>query len=268
MDILKSTSKSSDSPKQPDTERRSFMWKLGAAMSAVLASAVAGISMKPRVVHGAGLNAQVDQLSNQLGILEDANAIRRLHQTYETYLDKGMYKEVVNLFADDGVVVFNGGIFMGKDRGVMRLYCDHFSSGLTGKRIEPAPGFQPDTEQQEDIIEVSPDRRSARARFAYSIQVGAPIISDLQLVKMVRLHGEGIMKWWEGGTYEVSYVRDTKNSTWKIKRLEYRVQSKADFRPGKSYARPISVPTFSNVYPEDPAGPDKLIHPAQGLRKG
>jgi hypothetical protein len=266
MDILKSTSNPSHIPSHPDTGRRSFIWKIGAVMSALLASAVPAMS-KPSVNNDADLKAKVDRLSKQVGMLEDENAIRGLHQTYENLLNNRMYEEVVNLFTDDGEVVFNGGVFKGRKRGVHRLYCDHFRSGLTGKKIEPAPGFQPDTEQQEDIVDVSPDRRSARARFAYSIQVGAPIISDSQLVKMARLHGQGIMKWWEGGTYEVSYVRDIKDSTWKIKSLEYRVQSKADFRPGKSYARPISVPPFSKVYPEDPAGPDRLIHPAQGLRK-
>jgi hypothetical protein len=266
MDILKSTSKPNDTPKHPNTGRRSFMWKIGAAMSAVLATAVPGMS-RPRINQDTGLKAQVDQLSKQIGIFEDKNAIHKLHQTCEILLTNRMYEEVVNLFTDDGEVIFNGGVFKGKKRGVRRLYCDHFSSGLTGNKIEPAPGFQADTEQQQDIIEVSPDRRSARARFSYSIQVGAPIISDSQLVRMAHLHGEGIMKWWEGGIYEVSYVKDIKDGGWKIKRFEYRVLSKADYRPGKSYARPISVPPFTKVYPEDPAGPDKLIHPGQGLWK-
>ena len=82
---------------------------------------------------------------------------------------------------------------------------------------------------------------------------------------MARLHGEGIMKWWEGGIYEVSYLKDMKDGGWKIKRLEYRVLSKADYRPGKSCARPISVPLFSKVYPADPAGPDSLTDNDQEL---
>jgi len=261
MDILKSISKPNDTPKHPNTGRRSFMWKIGAAMSAILASAVSSMS-RPRINRDTGLNPQVDQLSNKLGILEDENAIRSLHQAYENLLNNGMYEEVVNLFADDGEIVYNGGVFKGRNGGVRRLYCDHFRAGFTGKKIDPAPGFRPDIEQQLDIIQVAADRKSASARLPYSIQVGAPIISDSQLVKMARLHGEGIMKWWEGGIYEVSYVKDIKDGSWKIKRLEYRVLSKADYRPGKPYARPISVPPFSKAYPEDPAGPDRLITPA------
>lgn len=256
MDILKQTSKSSDSPNQPNTERRSFMWKLGVALSVVLPSAVAGIS-KPRVGHGASLKAQVDQLSNQLGIHEDTNAIRALHQTYESYLDRCMYEEVVNLFADDGEVFYNGGFFAGKEGGVRRLYCEHFRAGFTGKKIEPAPGFELDPAQLQDIVEVAPDRKSAQARFAYSLQVGAPMISDSQLVEMARLQGQGIIKWWEGGIQEVSYVKE--GGSWKIKRLEYRVIAKANHSPGRSCAKPIDVPVFSETYPADPTGPDKLI---------
>ncbi len=258
MDIKISTSNSSDNSNQPDTGRRSFMWKIGAAMSVLLASAAPGMA-RSRVDQGAGMKTKVDQLYNQLGIFEDANAIRRLHQTYETCLDNAMYEEVVNLFTDDGEAIFNGGVFLGKKKGVRRLFCNLFSLGLIGKKIEPAPGFQPDLDQQQDNVQVAPDRRSAKARFAYSIQVGAPIISDSQLVKMARLQGQGILKWWEGGVYEVSYIKDMKDDGWKIKRLEYHTLSRTDYRPGKSYARLISVPSFTKAYPEDPTGPDKLV---------
>jgi hypothetical protein len=258
MAILKLNKGSNRSPKQPgnDPGRRSFLWKAGAAVSAVLASSVAAIS-SPRVDQDTGLKDQVDQLSNQLGIHEDKSAIRALHQTYESYLDRGMYEEVVNLFVYDGEVFYKGGIFTGKEQGVRRLYCDHFRAGLTGKRIEPAPGFELDPAQLQDMVKVARDRKSARAQFAYSIQVGAPIISDSQLVEMARLQGQAIIKWWEGGIHEVSYVKE--GDSWKIKRLEYRVIAKAKYAPGRSYAKPIHVPSFSKTYPADKTGPDKLV---------
>lgn len=256
MDILKPTSQSGDGPKQPNTGRRSFIWKTGAAMSAVLASTVAGIS-KPKADPNAGLKDQISRLSNQVGSLEDAMAIRRLHQVYESHLDKGRYEEVVSLFTDDGEVVFNGGVFAGKNKGVRRLYCDLFSSGLTGKKIEPAPGFELDSAQLQDIVEVAPDRKSAKAQFPYSMQVGTPMTEDSQLVKMARLQGGGILKWWEGGIHEASCVKD--GDGWKIKKLEYRVTAKANYKPGRANARSIEVARFSKTYPADPTGPDKLI---------
>jgi hypothetical protein len=65
MDIFKGAPKPSDSPEQPDTGRRSFMWKVGAGMSAVLAFAVPGMS-KPGIDLDTELKARVDQLRNLL----------------------------------------------------------------------------------------------------------------------------------------------------------------------------------------------------------
>ena len=243
--------------KQTDTGRRSFIWKVGAGMSAVLAAAVPAIA-KPVISNEKKLRIRVNSLSKQVAILENKKSIRKLHKAYEDLLDKRMYSGVLNMFTNDAEVIFNGGVFKGT-RGVKRLFCSHFSSGMTGKRIDPAPGFQLNLEQQQDMIEISPDLKSAKSGFTYSIQVGSPIKSDSQLVKMARLQGEGIMKWWEGGVYEVAYVNNIKDGNWKIKRLEYRVLSKADYRPGRTYAKPISVPSFSKVYPKEPTGPDKLI---------
>ena len=243
--------------KQTDTGRRSFIWKVGAGMSAVLAAAVPAIA-KPVISNDKKLRIRVNSLSKQVAILETKKSIRKLHKAYEDLLDKCMYSEVLNMFTDDAEVIFNGGVFKGT-RGVKRLFCSHFSSGMTGKRIDPAPGFQLNPEQQQDMVEISPDLKSAKAGFTYSIQIGSPIKSDSQLVKMARLQGEGIMKWWEGGIYEVAYVKDIKDGNWKIRRLEYRVLSRADYRPGRTYAKPVSVSSFSKVYPEDQTGPDKLI---------
>jgi hypothetical protein len=240
MPTLKSTSETGKSPK-PDAGRRSFIRKTGAAMTAVLASAAVGVS-----------KSKTDA-ADPLQILEDMNAIRNLHKTYETRLDKGMYEEVVSLFSEDAEVFYNGGIFKGR-KGVQRLYVDHFSRGVTGKRIEPAPGFQP---EQQETIEVAPDRKTAKARFPYSIQVGEPMTANSSLVEMARLQGEGIVKWWEGGIYEAAYVK--LGESWRIKRLEYRTASKADYKPGQTYARPMDVPAFSSAFPENPTGPDKLI---------
>lgn len=241
----------SDKKSRPATGRRSFVFKAGAAVSAALASAAAGFS-KP----GAGPDAEVKRLSHQLGILEDEREVRRLHQSYESLLDQGMYDEVAALFADDAEVVFNGGVFAGKDKGVCRLYSRVFRAGLTGKKIGPHHGSSLDEAQASITVEA--DRRSARARFPYCIQVGTPMPSDLPLVQMARLHGGGIMKWCESGTCEVSYVKDN-GGTWKIKKLEYRVLSQTDYRQGRAYANPVDVPQFVRTFPGDPAGPDRLI---------
>ena len=241
------TSESVDRSK-PINGRRSFIRKTGAALSALVASAAAGFS-RPAAGPAAGLKAPVDRLP-------DADAVRSLHRTYESRLDRHMFEDVVALFAAEAEVVYNGGLFHGKE-GIRRLYCSHFASGLTGKRIEPAPGFAPDPAQQPDVVAIADDRKTATGRFPYSIQVGAPMTGDSSLVEMARLQGQGVVQWWEGGIQEASYVRE--GGAWKIKRLEYRVMSKADYRPGRSNARPITVPQFSEAYPRNPNGPDRIV---------
>jgi hypothetical protein len=251
MDVLKSLSRQ-------NTGRRSFLRKAGASMSAALAVAVPGISSR-RANKGDDLETEINRLSHRLGILEDEKAIRTLHRTYETFLDNGMYEEVVGLFAEDAEAVFNGGVFKGRKAGVSRLYCERFRAGLTGKKVGPAPGFEAHSKRPQQTIKVSDDRLSAAAQFPYSMQVGAPMESDSSLVQLARLHGGGIAKWCESGTYTISYAKDSKNGGWEIKRLECRVLSKTDYRPGKTYAGPVSIPLFAKTYPEDPAGPDRLV---------
>lgn len=247
MDNLKTKAHSTKSP-EPVSGRRSFMWKAGAAMSAAVASAVVGVS-GTKLDPGPGSQ-------KRLGSREDAEAIRRLYQKHAAYIDRGMYEEAVDMFAENSKAVFNGGIFLGKDRGIRRMYCQLFNSGMTGRKIEPAPGFELDPEQQHEIVEVAADGKSATGQFPYSIQVGTPMKEDSSLVTMARLQGGGIVKWWEGGICEISCIKT--GEAWKIQRLEYRATAKADYRPGRSYAKQINTVDFAKCFPEDPDGPDKL----------
>jgi hypothetical protein len=254
MNILKSKS---DTQKQADKGRRSFLWKAGAGMSAVLAAAVPGYA-KTVFSSDKNVKTNIDDLSRQVAILENEKSINVLHKQFEELLDNGRYSDIPGMFTDNAEVIFNGGVFKGNS-GIKRLFCDCFASGMTGRRIDHAPGFELKPEQKNIIkITPAPDQKSAKAMFTYSIQVGAPIDSDSTLVKMARLQGEGIRKWWEGGVYELSYVNDAVKG-WKIDRLEYKTMAKADYKPGRSYAKPISVPMFSKVYPAEPFGPDRLV---------
>jgi hypothetical protein len=214
------------------------------------------------VDEGPRSGASVDQLTRRLALLEDELAIRRLHEAFEICLDGGMYEDVVDLFTEDAEVAFNGGVFEGRARGVRRLYVDRLGPRLAGRRMEVPPGFQASGTRQAGVVTVATDRKSADARFPYSIQVGAPMAPDSQLARMARLHGEGILRWWEGGTYGASYARDASDGRWRMRRLEYRAQSRAD----RSGVRSMSVPLFSKVFPEDPVGPERLLSQADRLK--
>jgi len=193
------------------------------------------------------LEKQVRELSNQIGILEDVHAIRRLHHAYGYYIDKCLYDETVDLFADGGEVRFMGGIFKGK-AGVRRLYVDRFRKNFTNGKNGPVFGFLLDHPQMQDVIDVASDRKTAKARFRCTMQAGRHEKAEGQT-----------RQWWEGGLYENSYLRE--NGVWKIQILNYRPVWHADYETGWAHTRPQYVPFFSETYPKDPAGPDELENP-------
>jgi hypothetical protein len=227
--------------------RRSFIWKLGAGASAAVAAVAAG---KPA--------AAIDDPAVRAAMLEEELKLRRLHQLFGQALDKGRHEEVISMFADDAEVLFNGGVFSGRERGVARLYRDRFAAGKSGGRIEPAPGFELAADQQQDVVRVAQDLRSAAAVFPYSIQVGVPFETESSLAAMARLHGEGVRTWWEGGLYRIAYRNDA-TGKWQISRLEYDTQTRADWRSGKRHAQPIEVARFTARFPQDLHGPDSLV---------
>jgi hypothetical protein len=231
--------------------RRSFFWKIGAGFSAALVPA--GASGGADVEHG-----PTDDPALRAALLEEEKALRQLHQSFEQAQDKGLLDDVVGMFAEDAEVVFNGGVFRGRSRGVSRLYRDRFRAGRSGGRMEPAPGFELAASEQRESVLVAPDRLSAVAVFPYSIQVGAPIEAESSLVSMARVHGEGVRTWWEGGAYHVEYRKDV-DGRWTIGRLDYRTLARADYRSGRTYAAPIAVARLSSRFPADPFGPDELI---------
>lgn len=247
MDIFRS--RKARTAHSTDSGRRSFIWKVTAGVG----SAVASTAVVARTEAPAPGNPAL-----KAALLEEEKALRKLHQTFEQAMDRGLHEEVIGMFADDAQVVFNGGLFAGRSQGVSRLYRDHFQAGRTGRRMDAAPGFELAADQQRDSVEVSADRLTAKAAFTYSIQVGAPVESVSSLASMARLHGEGVQTWWEGGVYHVSYRKDAAGR-WQISRLEYDTLSRADYRSGRSYAQPISVARFSKRFPEDLQGPDALV---------
>jgi carotenoid cleavage dioxygenase len=144
-------------------------------------------------------------------LLEEEKAVRHLHQAFEQAQDKGLHEDIVGMFAEDAEVLYNGGVFRTRDEGVSRLYRERLPAGKSGRRMEPAPGFELAADQQRDSVQVAPDRLTANAVFPYSIQAGTPIDSESSLASMARLHGEGVRTWWEGGAYHVTYRKDRMN---------------------------------------------------------
>jgi hypothetical protein len=201
------------------------------------------------------LARQLAQLSNEVGILSDVHAIRRLQHAYGYYLDKCLYDEVVDLFSGKGDVRFMGGVFKAK-AGLRRLYCDRFRKSFTSGHNGPVYGFLLDHLQLQDIVDVAPDRSTACGRFRCFMQAGSHESKQSFAPGMPS-------QWWEGGIYENVFIRE--NGVWKIKVLNYRAVYHGLYDKGWAHTPANFVPSFSTVYPTDPLGPDELTEPKPAL---
>jgi len=203
------------------------------------------------------LEDRIASLEHQLGIQEDIHAVRRLQYAYGYFIDKCMYDETVDLFAEDGEVWFLNGIFRGR-AGVHRLYCESFRERFTGGRNGPVPGFLLDHPQLQAIVDVAPDRQTARVRARSTMQAGRhEDYSDPDRF------GWATRQWWEGGIYENQYVKE--DGVWKIKVLNYRPFWHADFETGWARSPARYVPPFDKLFPENPLGPDELLTESREL---
>jgi len=194
------------------------------------------------------LKQDIAALRHQVGVLEDKAAIRELHWTYGYLIDYCQYKDVVQLFAEDGEVLFLSGIYKGH-AGVRRLYVEWFGNFFLKGEEGPVDGFLLDHYQMQDVITVADDRKTARGRFRANM---AGCVHESRDYKP-----EGMPEqFMEGGIYENSYVRE--NGIWKIKRLDYIVQWQAEYELGwgrtTAHLRP-----FEDTYPDNPIGPDELV---------
>ncbi len=196
----------------------------------------------------AELEAAVDELTRELSELKDVNAIRWLQHTYGYFMDKGLYDEVVDLFAEDGELRFMGGVFKGR-AGLRRLYCERLRPGFTGKN-GPAYGMLCDHMQLQDVIHVATDGLTAKGRFRAFLQGGSHDSKPDINPHLPR-------QWWEAGLYENDYVKD--GGVWKVKVMGHHLTWQGDFETGWAHQKPYEGAFWSKAFPEDPMGPDEIV---------
>jgi hypothetical protein len=196
------------------------------------------------------LRTTVTELAGQVRTLKATAEIRNLQHKYGYYLDKCLYQEVVDLFSADGEVAFAGGVYRGR-AGVERLYLRRFREQFTHGHNGPIRGFLLEHIINQDVITVSPEGTSARARFRCLMQAGVHE-SATELASRTAFE-----QWWEGGMYENTYV--VEDGIWKIRRLGYFPFWHADYAAGWAHTAPLSHMIPKVTFPEDPKGPDELI---------
>ncbi|EME86498.1 uncharacterized protein MYCFIDRAFT_151502 [Pseudocercospora fijiensis CIRAD86] len=200
------------------------------------------------------LRTLVQSLSHRVTELEDINAIRKLHFAYGYYIDTCSYAEVVQLFAQNGEVIFLSGIYRGH-ASISRLYETWFQTLFTEGKPGPVNGFILDHLEMQDIITISPDGRTAQGRFRALLAGGNHTSRAYR--------PEGLpLQFWEAGVYENTYVKG-EDGVWRIQRLDYVVQWQADYEKGWAHCEAHLKP-FEKCFPEEPLGPDELLPEARG----
>src|SRR5262249_51845615 len=120
---------------------------------------------------------RVAELEHRLGMVEDTLAIRNLQHAYGYYLDKCLYDEVVDLFDENGEVIFIGGVYKGR-AGIARLYTGRFRSRFTSGHNGPEHGRLLEHPMLQDIGHLDPDRPAADAPDRPLMQAGPHAPAD------------------------------------------------------------------------------------------
>jgi len=181
----------------------------GVAAAAATAVVLSACSSDARV---AQLESQLQELRQQLDAtqasvarLEDVKAIEKLQRAYGYYIDKGLWSQVVELFADDGTVrLGGGGLYKGK-ASVARQFSMAFGRGMgrgPGKD-GLGRGVLFNHPQLQGIVDVDADGKTAHARWRTLAQAA----------------WQGRIAFWNEGTYENEYVKE--NGIWKFKHMNF-----------------------------------------------
>jgi SnoaL-like domain len=172
--------------------------RVSLAVAALLvAGCGSGSSPADRAELGA-LQAKIERLERRKVAIEDVNAIERLQHAYGYYVDRALWGDVADLFADDGTIEIGlDGVYVGKAR--IREYLYALGGGHSGL----VRGELNEHLQVMPAITLADDGGSAQARWRGIILTG-------------ELGGDAL---WGEGPYENEYVKE--NGVWKIKTLHW-----------------------------------------------
>lgn len=153
---------------------------------------------------GCGRNAELEALVRDQGArlqrLEDVEAIDRLWNAYGFYVDKHLFDQVVDLFAEQSSAeIAQRGIFLNK-AGARRMFIDGMGRGSIGL----AHGTLFNHIQVEPLITLGQGGTTAKGRFRAMVQVAG---------------FGGNTQFWSDGIYENEFVKE--DGVWKISKLKF-----------------------------------------------
>lgn len=222
----------------------------------LLLTVMAQPALTPAAAQSA-LDAEIEALTLRVEKLEGNRAVKKLQRAFAFYVDRGLWGEAADLFADDGTIELGAdGVYVGRER--IREYLKRLHGGQEGLiygQLNEWVTLQP-------AISVADDAMSATARWR-----------DLGMLGQYKDHAE-----WRDGVYENAYVKE--GGIWKIKSLHLYVnfvtpyeKGWARLKPGEGLVRSetsksyppdrgptVTYPPFPDVY----VPPFQVMHPVTG----
>jgi hypothetical protein len=178
------------------------------------------------------VNAQIDALTLRVDKLEGVRAVKKLQRAFGYYVDRGLWGDAADLFADDGTLEIGAdGVYVGRAR--IREYLKRLGGGQEGLiygQLNEWVTLQP-------AITVAADGRSATARWR-----------DLGMLGQYKKHAE-----WRDGIYENRYVRGP-DGVWRIQALHLYINFVAPYDKGWARLRPgegLAASEASKAFPPD-----------------
>ena len=153
---------------------------------------------------------EIAELTSRVERLEGHRAVKKLQRAFGYYVDRGLWGEAADLFADDGTIEIGlDGVYAGRERIAEYLKRLHGGQeGLVYGQLNEWVTLQPS-------IRVAADGRSATARWR-----------DLGMLGQYKQHAE-----WRDGIYENTYVKGG-DGIWRIRSLHLWVNFEAPYEKG------------------------------------
>jgi len=177
------------------------------------------------------VDQEIDALTARVEKLEGTRAVKKLQRAFGFYIDRGLWDEAADLFADNGTIEIGmDGVYVGKARikdYLKRLHGNQ--DGLIYGQLNEWVTLQP-------VIDVAPDGLSAKGRWR-----------DLGMLGQYKKHAE-----WRDGTYENDYVKE--GGVWKIKAVHLYVNFVAPYEKGWARLKPgegLAASQASKDFPPD-----------------
>jgi hypothetical protein len=178
------------------------------------------------------IQAQLETLGTRITRLQDLTDVEIVQNAYGYYVDKGQWRSIADLFADDATLEIGGkGVFLGKER-----VFEYMNIGMGGGgKIGPRDGSLIDHQQFQCLPTIMEDGVTAKARcIAFVMSSGG----------------------WGHNYYEDVYSK--KDGVWKLQKLRGPFNMYSGYKLG--WVDQVIVNTFPEKFAPYPDLPPTMVY--------